>query len=73
MRVLRGRPRRAPADDRELDRALEAMTAPELRAAVRAVLGALDEEAKASTVDTLVARAVKRAITPAPAQSSRRF
>ena len=35
------------------------MTAPDLRAAVRAVLGELDEDAKASAVDTLVARATK--------------
>lgn len=73
MRVLRGRPRRAPADHRELDRALEAMTAPELRAAVRAVFGALDEEAKASTVDTLVARAVKRASGRRPSRPSQRL
>lgn len=73
MSTLRGRPRRVPADDRELDRALEAMTAPELRAAVRAVLGTLDEEAKASTVDTLVARAVKSASGWRPSRPSQRL
>jgi hypothetical protein len=73
MRVLRGRPCRAPADDRELDRALEVMTAPELRAAVRAVLGALDQEAKASTVDTLVACAVKSASGWRPSHPSQRL
>jgi hypothetical protein len=34
MRSLRRRPRRTPAEDPEINRALEAMSAPELRAAV---------------------------------------
>ena len=54
MRGLRHRRRRVPAKDPEIDRALEAMSAPELRAAVRAVLDELDEDVKASVVDTLI-------------------
>lgn len=73
MSALRGRPRRVPADDRELDRALEAMTAPELRAAVRSVLGALDEKTKTSTVDTLVARAVRSASGWRPSRPAQRL
>jgi hypothetical protein len=48
-----------PAKDPEIDRALDAMTAPELRAAVRAVLDELDEDVKASIVDMLIGRATK--------------
>jgi hypothetical protein len=62
-----------PAEDPELDRALEAMTAPELRAAVRAMLGALDGETKASTIDTLVARAAKSASGWRPSRPSQRL
>jgi hypothetical protein len=39
-----------PAKDPEIDRALEAMSAPELRAAVRAVLEEFDEDVRASVV-----------------------
>ena len=59
MRSLRRRRRRAPANDPEIDRALEAMTAPELRAAVRAVLDELDEDVRASVVHTLIGQATK--------------
>lgn len=56
---LRSRRHRAPAKDPEIDRALEAMSAPELRAAVRTVLNELDEDVRASAVDTLIGRASK--------------
>ena len=48
-----------PAEDPDFSRALEAMTAPELRAFVRGVLGDLDPDAQAAIVDALIARAVK--------------
>src|SRR3990167_2494664 len=57
VRGLRHRRRCVPAKDPEIDRALEALSAPELRAAVRAVLDELDEDVKASVVDTLIGRA----------------
>jgi hypothetical protein len=50
---------RVPAEDPDFDRALEAMTAPELRALLRGVLDALDPERRAAVVDDLLARAVK--------------
>ena len=60
MRSPVGRQRRGPSvKGADIEQALEAMTAPELRAAVRAMLGALDEKTRASTIDTLVARATK--------------
>lgn len=60
-----------PAEDREIDRALEAMSAPELRAAVRAVLDQLDEGVKGPAIDTLMTRATKatsgwKPTSPAP-------
>jgi hypothetical protein len=55
VRGLRPRRRRVPAKDPEIDRALDAMSAPELRAAVRAVLDELDEDVRASVVDALIA------------------
>lgn len=52
---MRGRGRRArrrePAEDLEVDRALDAMSAAELRAAVRAVLDQLDDGVKDSVID----------------------
>jgi len=42
IRPARRRTRRTPAEDPEINRALEAMSAPELRAAVHAVLDGLD-------------------------------
>jgi hypothetical protein len=59
MGSLRRRPRRTPAEDPEINRALEAMSAPELRAAVHAVLGGLDADVKAHIIETLIARATK--------------
>ncbi len=59
------------ARDSEIDWALDAMTAPELRAAMRVVLAELDEDAQASALETLVARASKgttgwRPTSPSP-------
>jgi len=70
---LRHRRRRVPAKDPEIDRALEAMSAPELRAAVRAVLDELDEDVKASVVDTLIGRATKASSGWRPARPSQRI
>jgi hypothetical protein len=47
------------AEEREIDRALEAMSAAELRAAVRAVLDQLDEGVKGSVIDTLITQGTK--------------
>lgn len=60
MRVRRrsGIPQ-VPAEDPDFSRALEAMTAPELRAFVRSVLDELDPDARTAIVDELIARAVK--------------
>jgi hypothetical protein len=56
----RGRARRRePTEDREVDQALDAMSAPELRAALRAVLSQLDDEVKHSVIDTLMTRGTK--------------
>jgi len=50
---------RVPAEDPDLNRALEAMTAPELRTFVRGVLDGLDPDARTQIVDSLMARALK--------------
>lgn len=69
-----GRPRRRSlAADPDIDRALEAMTAPELRAAVRAAIGALDEETRASTIDLFVTRATKGPAGFRPGRPSHRL
>ena len=73
VRGLRHRRRRVPAKDSEIDRALEAMSAPELRAAVRAVLDELDEDVRASVVDTLIGRATKASSGWRPARPSQRI
>lgn len=73
VRGLRHRRRRVPAKDPEIDRALEAMSAPELRAAVRAVLDELDEDVRASVVDTLIARATKATSGWKPTRPSQRI
>jgi hypothetical protein len=49
------------------------MTAPELRAAVHAVLGALDDNAKASAIDILVVRATKGTSGWRPSRLSQRL
>ena len=43
--------------DQDLDRALEAMTAPALRAFVHAVLDEMEDEQRAGILDSLIARA----------------
>jgi hypothetical protein len=73
VRGLRHRRRRVTAKDPEIDRALEAMSAPELRAAVRAVLDELDEDVRASVVDTLIGRAIKASSGWRPARPSQRI
>ena len=74
---MRGRGRRArrrkPAEDRDLDEALDAMTAPEFRAAVRAVLDGLDEGVKASLADRVIAGATKATSGRRPTRSSQRI
>jgi hypothetical protein len=62
-----------PAKDLEIDRALDAMSAPELRAAVRAVLDEFDEDVRASVVDALIARATKATSGWRPARPSQRI
>jgi hypothetical protein len=64
---------RVPPEDPEIDRALEVMRAPELRAAVRAVLDELDEDVRASVVDTLIGRAIKASSGWRPARPSQRI
>jgi hypothetical protein len=73
VRALRHRRHRVPAKDPEIDRALQAMSALELRAAVRAVLDDLDEDARASVVDTLIARATKATSGWKPTRPSQRI
>lgn len=58
-RRVRRQRRQVAAEGREIDRALEAMSAPELRAAVRAVLDQLDEGVKGSVIDTLITQGTK--------------
>lgn len=50
---------RIPAEDPDVNRALEAMTAPELRAFVRGVLEGLAPDARTGIAQELLARAVK--------------
>jgi hypothetical protein len=73
MRPLRRRTRRTPAEDPEIDRALKAMSAPELRAAVRAVLDGLDADVKAHVIDTLIVRATKATSGWRPSRPSQRI
>ena len=71
-RRRRGTPR-VPAEDPDFNRALEAMTAPELRAFVRGVLDGLDPDARTEIVDTLMARAVKGHAGWKPSRPSQRI
>ena len=64
--------RREPAEDREVDQALDAMSAPELRAALRAVLGQLDDGVKDSVIDTVMTRGTKAKSGWKPARPSPR-
>lgn len=74
--TVRGRRHRrlgVTAKDPEIDRALDAMSAPELRAAVRAVLEEFDEDVRASVVDALIARATKATSGWRPTRPSQRI
>lgn len=73
MGGLRPQRHRVPAKDPEIDRALDAMSAPELRAAVRAVLQEFDEDVRASVVDALIARATKATSGWRPTRPSQRI
>ena len=55
----RSGPPPAQSVDTDLVSALEAMSAPELRACVRTVLDELEDEQQARVVDSVMARAVK--------------
>ena len=70
---FRRRTRRTPAENPEIDPALEAMSAPELRAAVRAILDLVDENARAGIVDTFIARATKATSGWRPSRPSQRI
>lgn len=70
MRGLRPQRHRVPAKDQEIDRALDAMSAPELRAAV---LQEFDEDVRASVVDALIARATKATSGWRPTRPSQRI
>ncbi len=71
-RRRRGIPR-GPAEDQDFSHALEAMTAPELRAFVRGVLDELDPDARTAIVDQLMARAVKGRAGWKPSRPSQRI
>jgi hypothetical protein len=73
VRGLRHRRHRVPAKDPEIDQALDAMSAPELRAAVRAVLEEVDADVRASVVDALIARATKATSGWRPTRPSQRI
>ncbi|MGH9200905.1 MAG: hypothetical protein ACRD2A_06680, partial [Vicinamibacterales bacterium] len=70
---FRRRTHRTPAEDPEIDPALEAMSAPELRAAVRAVLDLVDGDMRAEIVDTFIARATKATSGWRPSRPSQRI
>ena len=74
MRARRGRGTpRFPAEDPDFSRALEAMTAPELRRFVRSMLDRLDSDARTEIVDTLMATAVKGPAGWKPSRPSHRI
>lgn len=52
-------PPRTRSTDADLGRALEAMTAPELRAFVRAVLGEFEDKQRSRVIDSLLSRAAR--------------
>src|SRR5258706_10272697 len=59
VRRRRGRAGRRQAADLDLDRALEAMSALELRSFVRTVLDGLDDDQRTAITESLVARATQ--------------
>lgn len=62
-----------PPDDPDLDGAIDAMTAEELRSFVRGALEGLDDEPHAALVDSLIARAAKGRSGWRPSGPSRRI
>lgn len=74
---MRSRPRsgtpRIPSEDPDVNRALETMTAPELRAFVRGVLDGLAPGARTGIAQELLARAVKGHAGWKPSRPSRRI
>lgn len=71
-RVRRSR-RPSAADEDDLRQALDALSAADLRTAVRAILDELGEGVRATIVDRLVARAAKGATGWRPARTSQRI
>lgn len=67
------RPRAPQAANPDVDRALEAMTAPELRSFVRGVLDGLEDDQRAVIVDSLVTRAASGDAGWKPSRPSRRI
>ena len=65
--------RREATGDPEVDQALDAMSAPELRAAIRVVLDQLDDGVKDSIIDALLARGAKATSGWKPARPSPRI
>ena len=65
--------RREATEDPEIDHGLDAMSAPELRAAIRVVLDPLDDGVKASVMDALLARGVTAKSGWKPARPSPRI
>jgi hypothetical protein len=65
--------RREATEDPEVDQALDAMSAPELRAAIRVVLDQLDDGVKDSIIDALLARGAKATSGWKPARPSPRI
>lgn len=71
-RVRRSR-RPSAAEEDDLRQALDALSAADLRTAVRAILDELGEDVRATIVDRLVARAAKGATGWRPARTSQRI
>lgn len=67
------RPRAPQAANPDVDRALEAMTAPELRSFVRGVLDGLEDDQRAVIVDSIVTRAASGDAGWKPSRPSRRI
>src|SRR5216684_6745200 len=73
VRRRHGRTILRPAPDPDLDRALEAMTAPELRSLLRSLLEGLEDEQRDAMVDSLVARAAGGEAGWRPSRPSQRI
>src|SRR5436190_15968914 len=59
VRRRRGRASLRPGPDPDLDKALEAMTAPELRSFIRTVFDVLHDDQRTTITDSLVGRATR--------------